>query len=119
MANIIHPRMFAALHRFYASACTIQQATVTQDTYGEEILTWADLAAHVDLDCAIAPSGGSEVKAPDGTYVISTHIIDLAGYYPLISEKMRAEVAGAYYDIILVEIDSQLKSTKLTCQIVE
>lgn len=120
--RIVHPRLlagdYADLSDFYHREVTIQQATVTQDTFGGEVLTWADLAGHVDLSCVLAPAGGREVKAPDKTYVVASHTISIGGDYPAIREKMRAEIDGIYYDILLVTHDSQSDTTHLDTQIV-
>jgi hypothetical protein len=123
-SQIIHPGLHnggrPSVDHFFATHVTIQQATSTISDYGDDVLTWANLAGHVGLDCAIAPAPGpGEVKAADGTYVVASHLINLAGYYPLITEKMRALIGASYYDILLAESDSQSHTTRLAAQIVE
>lgn len=116
---IVHPDMLTNLADFYASSCTIQQATVTQNAVKEDIDAWANL--HVGLACAVAPpsSGGrGEVKLSDQTYVVATHMVDLAGYYPTVTERMRVLVNGLVLDILLVVHDSHQKTTRLTCEVV-
>ena len=115
---LIHPSLLGRLWRFYPSTVTIQQYTAVQNTYGEEVKTWANLAAHIDLDCSRASAGGSEVKRPDGTVAISPWRIALAGTYTTIVPKMRAVLGGVTYDILDVQHDSQSETTYLDCEIV-
>jgi head-tail adaptor len=99
--SLIHPKLTDSLPDFYSSLCTIQQTTKTQDTYKDEIDTWATI--HTGVPCAIAPpgSGGKgEVKLPD------------------ITTKMRATVDGLTLDIIQVVNDSHQTMTRLMCQVV-
>jgi len=116
--RLFHPKLLDSLGSFFNSTCTIQEYTETQDEWGEPIQTWADKPGHIDIPCAIAPSGGQEVKRPDMTYVVSSHYITLRGNYPAITEAMRAVVAGKTYDILLVEHDSRGITTRLSVQVV-
>jgi len=116
--RLFHPKLLDNLGSFFNSTCTIQEYTETQDELGEPIKTWLDKADHIDIPCAIAPSGGQEVKRPDMTYVVSSHHLTLRGNYPAITEDMRAVVAGKTYDILLVEHDSRGLMTRLTVQVV-
>ncbi len=121
MADLIHPHLLTSLHDFFASACTIQSATVVISNYGEETLTWANLVGHVSIPCTIAPVDPSkgEVKQDDMTYVERSHHVTLAGHYPGIDEKMRAIVGGHTLGIERVQHDSQGKTTRLSCRTVE
>lgn len=111
---IADPRMLDRLRDFYPSLCTIKEPTVTEDGYGAEVIVWInDFAGHVNLACAIGPTGGREVKLPDQTYVVANYTVSLAGHYPDIDEKMRAEVDGEMYGIVLVQSDSHGKTTRL------
>lgn len=115
---LIDPRMFSRLGSFYPSTVTIQENTPTQGTMGEEQDVWTNKVGYVDLSCHLAPSGGREVKRPDQTYVVSTHIIAIAGHYPGIEEVDQAIIDGQGYDILLVENDSLGDSTRLVTEIV-
>lgn len=115
-AYIVHPNMLTNLAGFYTSSCTIQQATVTQNVVYEDVEAWANL--HVGVPCAVAPPSGGEVKLSDQTYVTATHMVNLAGYYPTITERMRVLVNGLILDILLVTHDSHQKTTRLTCEVV-
>ena len=118
MADLIHPRLLDNLYNFFASSCTIQSATWTRDTAGEEQPTWGDLVGHVAIPCALAPAGGREVKQADMTYVVASHYVTLSGNYPTVLEKMRAVMGTLTLDILLVTHDSQNETTHMDCQIV-
>lgn len=105
--------------RFYLSLCTIKTyAAESPDSFGQPSPAWADFASHVDIPCSVGAAGGTEVKTPNMTTAVATHKIALAGCYPNIIPKMRAVVSGQTYDILLVEVDSHSKMTRLTTQIV-
>lgn len=117
--ELIHSGMLAHLSRFYSSTVTIETyGAENPDTFGQPQPVWANFAGHVNLACAIAPSGGREVKRPDMTTAISTHIVSVAGYYPTIIPKMRAVIGGQTYDILTVEVDSRSETTRLMLEIV-
>jgi len=111
--------MLVRLHEFYPVTVTIQEVTEGQGTMGEITSVWANKVGYVDLGCRLSPSGGKEVKKPDQTYVVATHIISIAGYYPGIDEKDRAVIGLQTFDILLVENDGQGDSTRLLAEIVE
>ena len=117
--ELIDSNLLTHLSRFYSARCTIRYYTVDNlDSFGQPQPVWLDFPAHVDLPCAIAPSGGREAKRPDMTVVTSTHIIAMAGYHPTIKPKMRAVIAGQEYDILSVEVDSRSKTTRLMAEVV-
>lgn len=118
MGTLISPRMLGSLTAFYPSLCTIQQNTPVADSYGQPIAAWANLAGHVGLACAVMSGGGREMKLPNQTYTVASHVILLAGHYPTITTAMRAVVGGVNYDILSVESDSQSTMTRLACQVV-
>lgn len=115
---LIHTGMFGRLHEFYPETVTIQAVTEPQDVYGAPVPGWADRDGYVELECRLAPSGGTEVKLPNQTYAVSTHIIAITGHYPGIDEKDRAIVGAETFDILLVESDGQSESTRLVTEIV-
>lgn len=115
---LIHPSMFARLHEFYPATVTIQEVTEGQDTTGAITEAWANKVGYVDLDCRLAPAGGKELKRPDETYVVATHVIAISDYYPGIDEKDRAIIGPQTFDILLVESDGQSESTRLQVRIV-
>jgi hypothetical protein len=116
---IIAPKMLIRLHEFYPVTVTIEEVTELQGTMGEPNEEWANKLGYVGLDCRLSPSGGKEVKRPDQTYVVATHIISIAGYYPGIDEKDRAVIGTETFDILLVENDGQGDSTRLLAEIVD
>ena len=123
MANpqgIVHPRLLARLTPLaFPSLCTIQQATETQNSYGAVVQSWSNLSGHVNLACRLSPaSARPEQPMPQQTYLVSEFVITLAGSYPSITEKMRAVISGANYDITSVDQDGQFAQTRLTAKIV-
>ena len=116
--ELISTLLFDALDRFYPDTVKIQAATLTQDTYGGTIETWADVIGLTALPCAIAPAEKGEVKRADSTIVIASHVISIAGYYNNITERHRAVVSSKNYDVLLVRLDSHQKMTSLAVQIV-
>lgn len=122
---LIHPKMLVRLHEFYPVTVTIQDVTETQGTSGEINSVWADKMGYTDLRCRLSPAGGKEVKKPDQTYVVATHIISIAGFRPGIDEKDRAVVTSPLprgvetFDILLVENDGQGDTTRLLAEIVD
>lgn len=119
--GIVHPDLLASLQpNHYAGTCTIQQASEAADSYGELIPTWANLADHVDLPCRLAPQQqfSREQRTQAQLYAIHVWIITLAGYYPTITEKMRAVVNSVNYDIELVQFDGNQQTTHLQVRVV-
>ena len=110
---IFDPRMMLELRDYFPSECTIQEDLGVEDDYGQIVPDWQNLAGHVDLSCAHGPSKGNEVKQPDQTYVISNYTLSLRGYYPTITEKMRAVVDSVVYEILLVQCDSHGVTTRI------
>jgi len=118
MVSLIHPKLLESLPNHYPSTVTIQQYTATQNTYGEEVKTWAAVGTLRNLPCAVSAEGGQEVQRADGTIAISSHRIAIAGRYEAITPKMRAVSGGITYDILSVEQDSQGMTTSLACKVV-
>ena len=116
---IMHPRLLAALRRFYPSNVSIQQYTATQDSYGaEEPKGWSNVAGLVNLPCSISAVSGREVKRSTGIVAVSPWRIAIAGSYPTITPKMQAVSGGKTYDILVVHHDSQAQTTSLDVEIV-
>ena len=111
---IFDPRMMTELGDYFPSLCTIEQDVGTEvDDYGKPIEDWQELADHVDIPCAHAPNGGIEVKQPDQTYVVSNYTLSLRGYYPAITEVMRAVVDSVIYEILLAQSSSHGVTTRI------
>ena len=119
MASLIHPRMLSSLEAtFYVATCTIQEATETQDAYGQPIPAWADVVGLTDLACSVAALSENEQRRPVGTISEETHHISIAGYYAAVLPTMRAVVATVNYDIVAVEYDSHNIMTRLRTRLV-
>jgi len=110
---IFDPRMMATLSDYFPSLCTIQTNEGVEDDYGQIVDDWQDLANHVDIPCAHGPNKGVEVKQPDQTYVVSNYTLSLMGYYPTITEVMRAVVDGVAYEILLAQSSSHGVTTRI------
>jgi len=110
---VISARMLAALRVFYPSVCTIQTATLAQDSYGEPTPIWSDLADHAELMCRLSPAGERETRRLGLVVEETTHVAALAGYYPTVTPAMRAVVDGMVYDITGVRSDGQGMTTWL------
>lgn len=118
---LLHQRMLDHLRtRAYPSLCTIQINMPVRDGYGQPIEVWANLANHESLPCAVVPvaRASEESKMPATILEIATHIVYLNGHYPTITPATRAVVSSVNYDILLAELDSQSRSTKLTVRTV-
>lgn len=114
--GIVHPGLLAALApNHYASLCTIQTRTDTADSYGQLIPSWGNLADHVSLRCRIAPyqQFSREQRTQAQLYAVHVWEVNIAGYYPSITEKMRAVIDGVAYDIEIVQPDGNDKTTHL------
>ena len=124
MASLIHPRMLSSLEAtFYVATCTIQEATETQDAYGQPIPAWANVVGLIDLACSIAPiivatPQDTERRRSDGILEIASHHIAFPEYYSGIEPIMRAVVDSVVYDILAVEHDSHSAMTRLRVRIV-
>ena len=113
---IFDPRMLTTLADFFPSLCTIQEDVGIEDDYGPVIADWQPVAGHSDIPCTHAVNrvgGGTEVKQSDQTYVVANRTLSLRGYYPTITEKMRAVVDSVVFDIMLVQTDSHGVTTRI------
>jgi len=114
---LIDSRMTTKQADFFPQSCTIQTFTETQSTSG-----YPSPGAGIDfltgIACRIAPTAGKEIKNPDGTYTIGSHVILLAGYYATITTKMVAVIDSITYDILAVEFDAEHETTRLPVQVV-
>lgn len=119
--GIVHPGLLTRLQpNHYASTVTIQYAVVTQDSYGEESAGWTTLTGHASLPCRIAPQQqfSREQRSQAQLYAVHVWDIAVAGYYPTITEEMRAVVDGTAYDIELVQHDGNHEMTHLQVRVV-
>ena len=113
---ILDPRFAETLAAYFPSLCTIEQDEGVEDENGMIVPDWQTFVGHADIPCAVASSGGQEVKQPNQTYVVANFKIALRGSYQTITEKMRAVVTGpnaGTYDVLLVEGSSHEKLTRL------
>lgn len=117
--RLVHPRLMDSLRNHYPQTVQIQAATVTQDAANQPIESWAPLAGHEAIGAIWNPTGGSEPRTNEQTLIITTPTLGLRGYWPAITEQMRAVLAGVDYNIIRVWHDSQESATYLALERVE
>lgn len=105
--TIVHPGRAEALSAFYPSRATVFKRTTSRAPSGR-VVEHHDDPLHEDIECALAPlatgptPAGSEVK-----YRRATHKLQLNGYYPTITKRMKVRVdAGAALNIDGVETSS-------------
>ena len=120
--TIVHTSLLASISdRVHLASVDIQVNTPTQAVDGEEVDSWADHATMVDIPGTLAKSGmiGTEQRRLDLTVSRSTLILDLAGYYPDITDEHRVSLTTPedgrteLWNIMQVLHDSQAKQTRL------
>ena len=119
--TLTHTGLLDSIPRHYRAIVDIQVNTPTQNQDGEEVDSWADHATMVNIPGTLAKSGmiGTERRREDLTVSRSTLILDLAGYYPDITDVMRDSLTtpqggrDEVYNIMLVLHDSQARQTRL------
>lgn len=117
--QLVHPDLHTSLTAAYPSTVTIQAATETQaDDYSIDE-GWSDVAGLVAIPGILAPARAEEIRRAQMTNVKITHVLDLQGYYPGITNQHRVQVVRADFDteqtfnITGVKFDSQGRSTRL------
>lgn len=121
--QLIDPRFFEKLGTtFWKHTCTIQTPPETFNEIGEPELAadagWVNLPGHDLISCNLAAQRAlgeqqSEKRNAGSTYDAKTRHCQLNGYYPLITEGMRAVVDSVAYDIRGVVHSSAKVQTKL------
>jgi head-tail adaptor len=106
-SSIASPLLLSHLHKVYPSTVTIQTGTDDRNDDGEVVAVWANLANHVELSARIAPQEEPEQETDEQVFIVGTHRVALQGYYPSITEGMRAveDQTGKVYDIERVQHD--------------
>lgn len=123
--SIAHPDLLTKLSAtFYASTCTIQEATETPNDYNEPIASWSAVSGLANVACAIAPAvpfsvlGDRETSRPLAEVTTDQYWISFPAYYTQITTKMRvlASDGSTVYDILAVDHDSQGVMTRLSAK---
>lgn len=120
-SRLIHPALMKTLQvDFFNRKGTIQQASKSQSTTGQEKYTWANAPGMVDIPCRISVAGGGERRFQSQVYLDATDIVVLSGNFESITEEMRfVDDAGKTYDITRKpELDSEGITTRLTLRTV-
>ena len=119
--TLAHTGLLDSIPRHYQATVDIQVNTPTQAADGEGIDSWANHATMVNIAGTLAKSGavGQERRRADLTVSRSTLILDLAGYYPDITDVMRVNLTTPQngrteiWNIMQVLHDSQATQTRL------
>ena len=111
---LIHPGFTAALATMFDRTATIQSYTESQAESGMVTRAWSSL--YTLVPCMVGPAGGTEARTTQLTLGITYHQVLLGGYYPAITPSMRAVVSSTTYEITVVEHDTELSMTRLTCK---
>ena len=99
--------MLSSLPDHFSGTCTIQESTETRAASGQITDSWADLAGHVDIPCAVGQGRGAAAEQRTSAAIVVTtgHVIALAGHYPDITTRMRAVVDSASWNILDIRHD--------------
>ena len=119
--TLAHTGLLDSISRVYRATVNIQVNTPTQAADGEEIDSWANHGTMINIAGTLAKSGmvGTEKRRLDLTVSRSTLILDLAGYYPDITDIMRVSLItplsgrSETWNIMQVLHDSQAQQTRL------
>ena len=116
-----HTDLLDSIPRVYRATVNIQVNTPTQAADGEEVDSWANHSTMINIAGTLAKSGmvGTERRRMDLTVSRSTLILDLAGYYPDITDLHRVSLTtplngrSEIWNIMQVLHDSQARQTRL------
>lgn len=119
------------MQRRYDRIVTIQRATLTESTSGQEISTWADIAFRTFAGQAATPgserySNAQEVAEQEVTFTIRFHAIPSASrplttkdrlIYPShdVAANTQAPAVGRVYDILGVEEVGREHDLRIRC----
>jgi len=99
---------------FFPMSGSIQTATKTQSTTGQEKDAWVDVEGWVNIPCRKAGMGGGERRYASQTFLDATDVVILAGVFNGLNETHRFVLNDEDFDILRVEPDSEGVTTRLT-----
>jgi len=118
-SRLIDHRLMAVLNvDFFNRTGTIQQATKSQSTTGQEKSDWVNVPGMIDIKCRISASGGGERRFSNQAYLDATDTALLSGAYAVTEQMRFVDDAGNIYDILRAEPDSEGITTRLTLRTV-
>jgi len=118
--NLLHSKFIDSISHLATDSCTIQEYTVTgKNSLGQEVKEWGNKTGHIDIACCLGSTKDTEVKLPDRTRGISSYVVILLGYYPLVTKKMRAVINSTEYDILGAVSDGYKNITHLDLEVVK
>lgn len=115
LGSIIHPHLHEELGMFFPSTIEVQSAVQTISADGEPHLEWTTFLETIPAN--LAPRYSTEVRGDRMTRVTRGWALNLAGYYPQITELHRVIVGSTAYNIVGVASDSLSQSTRLDLEI--
>lgn len=115
LTSIIDPGLMDELDAqgHFPNTGTVQSFTVVMNATGDAIETWANLAGHIDLPCAVAALRAFEKEQSDKTIGTSTHKVRFIDYYSSVTTAMRFVSDGVTYEIAGVDHDQHDTMTRL------
>ncbi len=116
---LIHPSLMTRLTpSFLPTSGTVQVGTEAQSSTGYPAMSWATLAGHAGIRCAVWPVDASERREAQRVYAEATHVALLDAVYASILPKHRFLVGSTAYEIVGVDVDSQSVATRLHLRLV-
>lgn len=130
---LVDPRLFDQLRRkHFPSFCAIYNEVRQANSIGELIETPADaaliggqapIAGMERIPCNISDSKGvrlgiTEERLVDVTFTRTLRVVQLCGYFPTITERMRCSVDGVVYNIRGVDQSSVGSHTNLIVEVI-
>lgn len=117
--QIIHPGMLEEMDAqgHFPDTGTVQDFTDTP-VEGDPVLTWVNLAGHIDLPCAVAALTSKEIEQLDKTIADSTHKVLFIAYYPLIKQSYQFISDGVTYMITGIASDQHDTMTRLILKVI-
>lgn len=91
--------------------CVIKERSVTQNTFGEDVVTWTD--KYTNVPCRMKFQRGREIanagrdKFKTNKYLLSHHVVIIPGSYTM-DDDYRIVIENENYEIIMAEKDSHL-----------
>lgn len=120
--NILDPRLYETLARFYPSVATIKARATADESaptsFGEPSGSFVAVRGLEAIQCRLMRNQAmtQERRTPGATITAGAHVVDLAGLYRAIETRMICTIDGRDYDITAVEHDSQGQQTQLMVQ---
>lgn len=119
LQQIIHPGLLEHMEAqgHFPNTGTVQDFTIAR-VEGEPTATFANLAGHINLPCAVAALTAKEKEELDKTIATSTHKARFIDYYPLIKASYRFVSDTVTYLITGVDHDQHDTMTRIFLKVI-